>query len=119
MVQVALLAVPCALINIGVVWGILWGFGAPLDLREVSALLPAADVVIWMPVSISGLGVREGLFAYFLAPRGLSAGAAVAVGLTRWTGELTRALVGGILFVLGDTVRVGSGAEGPRRARDV
>ena len=119
MAQVALLAIPCALINILVVWGILVGFGTPLALFEVSALLPAADVVIWMPVSISGLGVREGLFAYFLAPRGLSAGAAVAVGLTRWTGELTRAMVGGILFVMGDTVRVGSGAEDPRRARDV
>lgn len=118
MAQVAVLAIPCACINIVVVWGILIGFGAPLGLTEVAALLPAADVLIWMPVSISGLGVREGLFAHFLAPRGLALSAAVAVGLTRWTGELTRAMLGGIFFIMGDTVQAGSGAEDPRRARD-
>jgi uncharacterized membrane protein YbhN (UPF0104 family) len=118
MIQVGLLAVPCAAINIGVVWALLVGFGASLSPIEVATLLPAADVLIWMPVSISGLGVREGLFVHFLAPRGLAAGAAVAVALTRWTGELVRAMVGGILFVLGDTVGEAAGADGPRRERD-
>jgi len=118
MVQVALLAVPCAAVNITVVWAVLTGFGAAIGPSEVAALLPAADVLIWMPISISGLGVRESLFAHFLAPRGVMFSTAVAVGLTRWTGELTRALVGGILFVLGDTVHRGPGAVGPRRARD-
>lgn len=118
MVQVGLLAVPCAAINIAVVWSLLTGFGGSLTPVEVATLFPAADVLIWMPLSISGLGVREGLFVHFLAPRGLSSGAAVAVGLTRWTGELVRAMVGGILFILGDTVSAGPGADGPRRERD-
>jgi uncharacterized membrane protein YbhN (UPF0104 family) len=118
MVQVGLLAVPCAAINITVVWALLIGFGASLTPGEVASLLPAADVLIWMPLSISGIGVREGLFVHFLAPRGLAAGAAVAVGLTRWTGELVRAMVGGILFILGDTVTEGPGIDGPRRERD-
>ena len=115
---VASLALPAAVINIGVVWAILWGFSAPLDPGEVAALLPAADVLIWMPIRMSGLGVREGLFAYFLAPRGVGVATAVAIGLTRWTGELMRALVGGLLFVLGDTVFTGPATDGPRSSRD-
>ncbi len=118
MIVVALLALPCVTVNILVVWAVLQGFGAPLQVDEVAALLPAADVLIWMPVTIGGLGVREGLFVHFLAPRGVAVGTAVAVGLTRWTGELTRALVGGLLFVLGDTVGEGIGADGPRRLGD-
>ncbi len=118
LLAVAVLAIPCAVVNIAVVFFVLEGFGVPLSPGEVTALLPAADVLIWMPVSISGLGVREGLFAYFLAPRGVSVGVAVAVALTRWTGELARALVGGLLFVLGDTVWKGPGADGSRSGSD-
>jgi glycosyltransferase 2 family protein len=94
--------VPCALINRVVAWVSLVGFGAQLDLREVTILLPAAGVIIWMPVSIGGLGVREGIFVHLLSPRGLAAGAGAAVGLTRWTGELQRAILGGLLLILGN-----------------
>ena len=97
-----LLAVPFALINCLSIYVALVGHGIPLSYVEVLALFPAADTIISLPVTISGVGVREGVFVHALAPWGVSESLAVAASLTRWTGELGRAAVGGVLFVLRD-----------------
>ncbi|MFT5683214.1 MAG: uncharacterized membrane protein YbhN (UPF0104 family) [Myxococcota bacterium] len=97
-----LLAVPFALINCLSILVALRGHGIGLSYVEVLALFPAADTLISLPVTISGVGVREGVFAHALAPWGVAESLAVAASLTRWTGELGRAAVGGILFVIRD-----------------
>jgi hypothetical protein len=107
--MVTLLAVPCGLLNIVLVWQIALGFSVPIDLSGCLALIPAADVVIWMPISLAGVGVRESVMVQVFGPLGVAESTAIAVGFVRWTGELFRAALGGILFLLGDTV-------GPSRA---
>ena len=64
----------------------------------------AADTVIALPVTINGIGLRESTFEILLAPLSVGGELAVAVALTRWVGELQRAAVGGILFLIGDRV---------------
>lgn len=49
-------------------------------------------------MTISGVGVREGVMARALAPYGAAPTLAVAIALTRWTGELGRAALGGVLL---------------------
>ncbi len=97
-----LLAVPFALINCLSIFVALHGHGIQLSFVEVLALFPAADTIISLPVTISGVGVREGVFVHVLAPWGVTESLAVAASLTRWTGELGRAAVGGVLFVIRD-----------------
>ena len=97
-----LLAVPFALINCLSIYVALAGHGIDLSYVEVLALFPAADTIISLPVTISGVGVREGVFVHALAPWGVSESLAVAASLTRWTGELGRAAMGGVLFVIRD-----------------
>jgi uncharacterized membrane protein YbhN (UPF0104 family) len=109
LVMVTLLAVPCGLLNIVLVWQIALGFSVPIDLSGCLALIPAADVVNWMPISLAGVGVRESVMVQVFGPLGVAESTAIAVGFVRWTGELFRAALGGILFLLGDTV-------GPSRA---
>ena len=99
---VFLLAVPFALINCLSIWVALQGHGIALSYVEVLALFPAADTIISLPVTISGVGVREGVFVHALAPWGVGESLAVAASLTRWTGDLGRAAVGGALFVIRD-----------------
>lgn len=96
------LAVPFALINCLSIYVALTAHGIGLTYVDVLALFPAADTIISLPVTISGVGVREGVFVHALAPWGVTESLAVAASLTRWTGELGRAAVGGVLFVIRD-----------------
>jgi hypothetical protein len=97
-----LLTLPVALLNVGVVTLVLSGFGIDLPFTDVMALAPAADTVIALPITINGIGLRESAFEILLEPLSVTAELAVAVALTRWVGELQRAGLGGVLFLIGD-----------------
>jgi uncharacterized membrane protein YbhN (UPF0104 family) len=101
----SLLVVPTAALNVLSVWLVLRGYGVPMPLSEAAAVVPAADTVISLPVTVAGLGLREGVFVTFLAPWGVPESRAVAAAFTRWTGELARAAVGGVLFVASGRLR--------------
>ncbi|MEC8423848.1 MAG: lysylphosphatidylglycerol synthase domain-containing protein, partial [Myxococcota bacterium] len=101
----SLLVVPTAAFNVLSVWLVLRGYGVPMPLSEAAAVVPAADTVISLPVTVAGLGLREGVFVTFLEPWGVSESRAVAAAFTRWTGELARAAVGGVLFVASGRLR--------------
>ena len=73
-----------------------------LPFLDVMALAPAADAVIALPLTINGIGLRESAFEILLQPLNVAGEIAVAVALTRWVGELQRAGVGGVLFLIGD-----------------
>lgn len=94
------LSVPFALINALSVWVVCQGYALNVGYGEVLKVIPAADALISLPVTVSGVGVREGVMARALAPYGATPTLAVAIALTRWAGELGRAAIGAVLFVL-------------------
>lgn len=96
-----LLAVPFAALNVTVVWVILVAYGAPLSLATVFGVVPAADVLISLPITVAGVGVREGLFVHAFAAWGVAEPVALAVAFTRWSAELGRAAAGAVFFALG------------------
>lgn len=55
--------------------------GVSLSFADVSALLSAATFLGLLPITVSGVGVREALFAAVLPARGFSADSGVALGL--------------------------------------
>lgn len=81
------LAVPMALtlVTFGVtfVQGFLLAraIAVPIAIEDVSALLSAATFLGLLPISISGVGIREALFALVFPARGFEAGAGVALGI--------------------------------------
>ena len=95
-----LLMVPIALLNGLAIWTALRGNGIFLGYVDVLAIFPPAEALISLPVTISGVGVREGLFIRVLSDWGATDSQAVSAGLTRWAGELGRASVGGVLWLL-------------------
>lgn len=86
-------------INVLSVWVVLQAYGVEMAYRDALAVFPATDTVISLPISMNGVGVREGMYARVLSQYGVDEALAVAVGLTRWVGELGRAAVGGVLFL--------------------
>ncbi len=100
-----LLTLPVAAANVTSVWLVLRGYGVPMGIAEAAAVVPAADTVISLPVTVAGLGLREGVFVTFLEPWGVPESRAIAAAFTRWTGELARAAVGGVLFAVSGRLR--------------
>lgn len=65
-----------------------------VDLSVVLAFYPAVLMLQVLPISISGVGVREGAFVLFLTPLGVAAPQAVALGLLLFVTNLGASLLG-------------------------
>ncbi len=73
----------------------------PLPTAAVVAFIPAVAIAQVLPISISGLGVREGLLSGFLTGFGIQTGQAVAVGLLWYGMTLLVSLLGAPSFATG------------------
>lgn len=67
----------------------------------LAAFLPAVLISQVLPISISGLGVREGAFVLFLTPLGVPTEQAVALGLLLYALNLVMSLIGAPAFAMG------------------
>ncbi len=75
--------------------------GLGLSLTVMLAFVPAVAIVQVFPLTIGGLGLREGAFVLFLHPLGVSTSQAVALGLMIYLVNLLVSLLGGPAFALG------------------
>jgi uncharacterized membrane protein YbhN (UPF0104 family) len=75
--------------------------GLDLPLAAVLAFAPVVAIAQVLPVSLNGLGVREGAFVVFLGPLGVAAGQAIAVGLLVYAMTLAVSLLGAPAFAVG------------------
>jgi uncharacterized membrane protein YbhN (UPF0104 family) len=74
--------------------------GCEVSPGTMFAVMPAIDAISTIPVSVSGIGVREKLFAVLLADfAGISSAAAVAAAMVGFLLHVGWALVGGALFI--------------------
>lgn len=67
------------------------------------AFVPAVLTAQVLPISISGLGIREGLFVLFLHPLGVPRSQAVALGLLLYLLNLVVSLFGAPAFAVGQS----------------
>lgn len=73
-----------------------------VPLAAVVAFAPAVAMVQVLPLSVSGFGVREGMLVLLLGGLGVSAGAAVGVGLVWYAQTLVASLGGAPAFAIGN-----------------
>jgi len=64
-------------------------------------VVPIIWVITMVPISIGGLGVREGAFVLFFGQQGVSTENALLLSLLWWALTLVIGLVGGIIYGLG------------------
>lgn len=79
--------------------------GLHLPMTAVLTFAPVVAIAQVLPVSLNGLGVREGAFVLFLGPLGVGAGQAIAVGLLVYAMTLTVSLLGAPAFAVGGRSR--------------
>lgn len=74
------------------------GFDAPLSLWLVA--VPLVSIITMLPIAISGVGLREGLWVLILAPFGIAGEAAIGFSLLYFAAFAVVGLVGGAWFAL-------------------
>lgn len=76
--------------------------GGQAGLLEVMAAMPIVDAVAGLPISVSGLGVREKTFETLIhAMTGLPEATAVSASLAGWLMSVVWGIFGGLLFIRG------------------
>ena len=75
--------------------------GVPVGPTAILAFMPAVAIAQVLPISLGGLGMREGAFVLFLHPLGVVTGQAVALGLLVYGLNLAASLLGAPAFAVG------------------
>jgi hypothetical protein len=72
------------------------GLGLPVSVYFF--VIPLATVVMLVPISINGIGIREGIFALLLGGYGVAQADAVALSLLAFATFFTHGVLGGLVF---------------------
>ena len=81
-------------------------FNAHVSLMDMYSIMPIVLVVSWIPVSVSGIGVREGLFKRLLGDlAGVPAEAAVLISLAGFLSYVSWSLVGAVIWLVSKPAR--------------
>jgi glycosyltransferase 2 family protein len=83
------------------VWCAIHALGISLPNGAVLAFLPAVAAAQVLPISLSGLGIREGLLVLLLRPLDVPTGKAIGVGLLWYGMTLVVSLLGAPAFAVG------------------
>jgi uncharacterized membrane protein YbhN (UPF0104 family) len=82
-------------------WMASHALGINVGITVLLAFMPAVAMAQVLPISIGGLGLREGALVVFLHPLGVSSGHAIALGLLVYGLNLTVSLLGAPAFAVG------------------
>jgi len=93
------------------VWCAVHALGVSVPDAAVLAFVPAVAMAQVLPISLSGLGVREGLLVLLLHPLGVPTGKAIGVGLLWYGMTLLVSLLGAPLFAMGNRHRARAGGD--------
>lgn len=85
--------------------------GAPVPVGAVIALVPVVAMAQVIPISLSGLGVREGMFVLLLHPLGIHNGQAIGIGLLWYLTMLLVSFLGAPAFAVGNRSHHAVGAR--------
>src|SRR5262249_5560543 len=64
-------------------------------------LVPMVSLLTLLPVSVNGMGVREGATALFLAPLGVGEGTALSLAFLWFAASAAASLGGGVVYLFG------------------
>lgn len=112
LLRVSAISIVFHLSQVGVQWVLARAVGVALPLSYCLVMHPVLSVMMALPFSVAGFGVREGGYLYFLTRIDVDDSIAVTMGLLWFATTAVSGLIGGAIFLA-------SGAELPRlRAAD-
>jgi uncharacterized membrane protein YbhN (UPF0104 family) len=98
--ETSLVAVVFHLLQIGTQVLLAWSLNLDAPAAFFLIFVPVVNIVGMLPVSFSGIGIREGGYWFFLKMVGVDPAGAVALGLLSSVVVLLTGLSGGLVFLL-------------------
>jgi uncharacterized protein (TIRG00374 family) len=96
--QVILLSLANSSLVILIIWQVCIAFGYGVNPAGIAALVPITDILMMVPITVSGVGVREWAYLQVLPLLGIPPGTALAAALTASALLILRNL-GGAVFL--------------------
>jgi hypothetical protein len=110
MVWVTLLSLVVQLANVVLAWLVGEGLGLHVPPLYYGVLIPLVSILTLLPISLNGMGLREGGTVLLLAPLGVSDASAVTLSLLIFAVYSAASLLGGVVYLFGRSPRF-SGTE--------
>jgi uncharacterized protein (TIRG00374 family) len=106
--QCFVLSVICQVLGILAAYSLAWAINLKLAPVYFFMVLPMIWIITMVPISISGLGVREGAFVFFFTKVGVSDAAALLLSFLNFSQLIVLGLMGGIVYLLSQVSPVGA-----------
>lgn len=87
------------LVQIAGQWAVSRALGITVPVSYIAVFHPLVSAVASIPVTFSGIGIREGAYAYFLSQFGVDPSRAVAFGVLWLFVIIINSLLGGLVFL--------------------
>jgi len=101
-VRATLVSLPFTLTLIATQYALSLALGLDVDIRYFILFTPIVALAQVLPISLNGLGIREGAFAALFTSVGVAASDAVAMSLLYQLLRLLTGLLGGVLYIIGN-----------------
>jgi len=112
LVSTTLLSAVVQVANILLVWVIGLAVGARVPAGYYWIVVPLVAILTLLPVSLNGMGIREGAMVTLLGPLGVGSGTALSLAFLWFAAVSAVSLTGVVFYLLGDRRGIaGCGAE--------
>ena len=101
LIATTLLSVLVQASSVGIVWLIGRGLHAPIPAAYYWILVPMVSLLTLLPVSVNGMGVREGGMVLFLTPLGVDQATALTLSFLWFLVYAAGSLIGGVVYLAG------------------
>ncbi|MFO8133310.1 MAG: lysylphosphatidylglycerol synthase transmembrane domain-containing protein [Thermoplasmatota archaeon] len=81
-----------------------WALGLDIALSYFFVFIPVAEILVFLPVTVQGFGVREGTYVTLFSSAGVGSAAAFSLGFSDQLVKLAGNVVGGLVY-LGHNLR--------------
>jgi uncharacterized membrane protein YbhN (UPF0104 family) len=105
------LSVFVQLANVVLVWLVGQSIAVPVPALYYGIVVPMVTLLTLLPISVNGLGVREGGLILFLAPLGVSESTALSLAFLWFSVFTTVSLCGGAVYLFGRFPRLQDSGE--------
>lgn len=116
--EATLLSVFVQVANVIAVWLIGEALGADIPAGYYFVFVPMVALLTLLPVSVNGMGVREGGTALFLAPLGVDQATALTLAFLWFAVFGAVSLVGGVVYLFGAYPRPAAGSDSAEGTKD-
>jgi uncharacterized membrane protein YbhN (UPF0104 family) len=99
--------------SVGIVWLLGKGLHAPIPAAYYWIFVPMVSLLTLLPVSVNGMGVREGGVVLFLTPLGVPQATALTLAFLWFLVYATGGLLGGVVYLAGAFPKPDAATEVP------